>query len=63
MNKTKAKGLIKTLVEANTLVAEVIYHLRENKIDNLLGFVFDYTGIAIDDLKKRYNIKNYERPD
>lgn len=54
MNKTKAKGLIKKLREINGLVAEVENELN---FENLLGLIYDYTGITITDLRKRYHIK------
>lgn len=54
MNKTKAKGLIKKLNEINKLIGEVI---RELPFENILALAWDYTGITISELKKRYNIK------
>jgi len=54
MNKTKAKGLIKKLREIDDLVAKV-----QNELDfeNLLSYIYDYTGITRSDLRKRYHIK------
>ena len=54
MNKTKAKGLIKKLRKIDGLVGEVIEELN---YDHLLYYVYDYTGITRDELRKKYHIK------
>ncbi len=54
MNKTKAKGLIKKLREIDGLVSEVENELN---FENLLSYIYDYTGITRDELRKKYHIK------
>ena len=54
MNKTKAKGLIKKLQQIEVLVGEI---QNELNFENLLGYIYDYTGITINELRKRYHIK------
>ncbi len=54
MNKTKAKGLIKKLREIDGLVAKVENELN---FENLLSYIYDYTGITRNDLRKKYHIK------
>lgn len=54
MNKTKAKGLIEKLQQIEDLVGEVTNELN---FENLLSYIYDYTGITIKELKKRYHIK------
>ena len=53
MNKTKAKGLIKKLVQIEELVNEIENELN---FENLLRYIYDYTRITINELKKRYHI-------
>ena len=54
MNKTKAKGLIKKLREIDDLVAEVD---KELNFEHLLHYIYDYTSITRDELRKKYHIK------
>ena len=54
MNKTKAKGLIVKLQQIDVMVREIDNELN---FDNLLSYIYDYTSITIEELKKRYHIK------
>ena len=54
MNKTKARGLVEKLNQAAKLIHEVN---KELKFENILEISFDYIEITIDDLRKRYHIK------
>ena len=54
MNKTKAKGLIKKLLEIKYDIGAVEEYLM---FENLLSYCYDYIDITINELKKRYNIK------
>ena len=55
MNKTKSKRLIKLIQQIEVLVGVV-----ENEInfENLLSYIYDYTGITIRELEKRYHIND-----